>query len=281
MQNSSIICTLHYSCLINCIKILVKKNIFVLAICLSYLSAFGQYTILPKPIGEESLVYETEKIAHLRLHSKGISFGYSVGEIVTWYRTKYYYFDLGSLKHPKEYSQNFRFFNRTLSSPSRSFIYGKINRLYALRAGVGTKRYFSEKARQRSVVVGINYEYGFSLGILKPYYLKLIRGTDGNAPENPVPEKYTEENAHLFLDETSIYGGAEFRYGLDEIKLKPGFHGKFGAHFSWGNQDNLIKAFEVGIMGDVFLSKVPLMLTEQNKPYFLNVYLSLQFGKRY
>lgn len=253
------------------------KTIYSIILCsIGWFTAFGQYTILPKPIGEESIVYETERVFHLRAHSNGFSLGYAVGDIETWYRSSYYFFDIGSLKNAKEYSQNFRFFNNQLSNqPSRSFIYGKINRLYALRAGVGTKRNFSERARRKSIIVGIDYEYGFTLGLLKPYYLK-IKAQDGT----PFVLKYDGENEDVFLDETNIYGGAEFKYGLDEIKLKPGFHGKFGTNFTWGNQDHLIKALEVGVMADVFLSKVPLMLTAENKPYFLNVYLNLQFGKR-
>lgn len=233
----------------------------------------AQYTILPKPIGEESLVYETEKVFHARAHSNGFSLGYSKGEIVTWYKTKHFYLDIGSLKHQKEFSQNFRF-----DPGSRSFIYGKINRLYALRGGVGTKRYFSEKARRKSIVVGINYEYGFTLGFLKPYYLKIKRDIGGQV--KGIPEPYSEANADLWLDETEILGGAEFRYGWFESKIKPGFHGKIGAIFSYGNEDQYIKAIEAGIMTDVFLGNVPLMLTEENKPYFLNVYLTLQFGRR-
>lgn len=258
------------------------RNIILIAVGLCYWSlTFGQYTILPKPIGNESLVYETEKIFDIRLHSNGLSLGYSVADIETWYRTRYYYFDIGSLKHRKEYSQNFKFFNSgTLRESSRPFIYGKQNRLYALRAGIGKKRYYSERARRKSVVVGMNYEYGFTLGILKPYYLKLKRFVDGGSESTITEEKYSEENAGLFLDETNIFGGAEFRHGLDELRIKPGFHGKIGANFSWGTTENLIKALEVGLMADLFLSKVPIMILEENKPYFLNVYLTLQFGKR-
>lgn len=254
----------------------LKTIVSLILLLVASVTGYSQYTILPKPIGEESIVYETERIFHIRAHSNGLSLGYAVGDIETWYKTSYYYFDIGSLKNAKEYSQNFRFFTPSLgSAPSRAFIYGKINRLYALRAGIGNKRYFSERARRKSVIVGMNYEYGFTLGVLKPYYLKL-KNPDGDV----TAYKYNGDNAELFLDETNIYGGAEFGLGWNEIKLKPGFHGQFGANFTWGNQDNLIKALEVGVMADVFLSKVPLMLTEVNKPYFVNVYLTLQFGKR-
>ncbi len=241
---------------------------------------YGQYKILPKPIGDESLVFERERIFELRFHSNGISIGYSVADIETWYRTRYYFFDIGSLKNPKEYTQNYRSFSAgLLSESSKPFVYGKQNRLYALRAGIGKKRLFSEKARKKSVVVGVSYEYGFTLGLLKPYYLKLSQFSDGPNPNIEV-EKYTPENADRFLDETSIFGGAEFKYGLDELKIRPGVHGKIGANFAWGNNERFIKALEVGIMADVFLNKVPIMILEENKPYFLNVYLTLQIGKR-
>ena len=82
----------------------------VLVLSLTFSSVYGQYKILPKPIGDESLVFEQEKIFELRFHSNGMSIGYSVADIETWYRTRYYYFDVGSLRNPKEYSQNFRNF---------------------------------------------------------------------------------------------------------------------------------------------------------------------------
>lgn len=248
-------------------------------LALAYSLAHGQYKILPKPIGDESLVFEQEKIFELRFHSNGLSIGYSVADIETWYQTRYYYFDVGSLKNPKEYAQNFRNFSGSIiAQSSKSFVFGKQNSLYALRAGIGKKRLFSEKARKKSVVVGVAYEYGFTLGLLKPYYLKLSSFGDGTDP--PLVEKYTEDNADRFLDETQIFGGAEFKHGLDEIKIRPGLHGKIGTNFAWGNNDRLIKALEVGLMVDVFLNKIPIMIIEENKPYFLNVYITLQIGKR-
>ncbi len=243
------------------------------------MAAFGQYTILPKPIGEESLVYEQEKMLEVRFHSNGFSLGYSVGRIETWYRTRFYYFDIGALKNPKEHSQNFKFFNTGFfNESSKPFVYGKQNRLYTIRAGLGTKRLFSEKARKKSIIVGWSYEYGFTLGILKPYYLKLRNWAD--VDQEITVEKYSEENADRFLDESSIFGGAEFRYGLDELKIRPGIHGKAGMNFSWGDNERLIKAIEVGVMLDLFLGKVPIMVLEKNNPYFLNVYITLQIGKR-
>jgi len=244
--------------------------------------ACAQYTIQPKPITEgSSLVFTKEQIFDLRVHSHGMSFGYTKAEIKTWYKTTYSYFDIGSLRNAREHSQNFKFFNQGIfQESSKAFVYGKKNSLYALRAGIGKRRSFSEKARKKSIVVGMSYEYGVTLGLLKPYYLKLTRFIDGGAEQEISVEKYSEENHDLFLDETLIFGGAEFRHGLSELKLRPGVHGKIGMNFAWGNVDRIIKAVEVGIMGDFFLSSVPIMVEGPNRPYFLNLYLTAQFGKR-
>ncbi len=242
----------------------------------------AQYTIQPKPIGEStSLVFTQEQIFDIRAHTHGMSFGYTKAQINTWYKTTYTYFDLGSLRNSREHSQNFKFFNQGIfRESSKAFVYGKKNSLYALRAGIGKRRSFSEKARKKNVIVGLNYEYGVTLGLLKPYYLKLTRFIDGGAEQQISVEKYSEENRDLFLDETLIFGGAEFRHGLSELKLRPGVHGKIGMNFAWGNVDRMIKAIEVGIMGDIFLSSVPIMVEGPNRPYFLNLYLTVQLGKR-
>lgn len=260
-----------------------QTRFIIVLLCLScsvLLSA--QYTIQPKPISEgSSLVFTQEQIFDIRIHSHGMSLGYTKAAIKTWYKTTYSYFDIGSLRNSREHSQNFKFFNQGIfRESSKAFVYGKQNSLYALRAGIGKRRSFSEKARKKSVVVGLNYEYGVTLGLLKPYYLKLTRFIDGGAEQEISVEKYSEENRDIFLDETLIFGGAEFRHGLNELKLRPGIHGKIGMNFAWGNVDRIVKAVEVGIMGDFFLSSVPIMVEGPNRPYFLNLYLTVQLGKR-
>lgn len=217
----------------------------------------------------------------IQLHTNGFGLGYTTGKIETWYRTSYYYINIGSIKHAKELTQNSRFpgssFFRESSKP---FIYGKQNRLYAIRAGIGKRKSFSERDKQKSVVVGVNYSFGPTIGILKPYYLKLKQIDQNTANPSYSVEKYSEENAAQFLDRTLIYGGAEFKYGLRDLKIRPGIHGKLGVNFSWGEYNQFFKALELGVMGDLFLSSVPLMILEQNRPYFINLYINLQLGRR-
>ena len=71
---------------------------------------------------------------------------------------------------------------------------------------------------------------------------------------------------------------------MDELSILPGVHGKIAVHFDWGAFDQYVKAFEAGVMVDVFTKKAPIMIEvgdNQNRAYFINLFLNVQFGKRW
>ena len=226
------------------------------------------------------ILYKSERMVDIQLHTNGFALSYKWGKIRKYYLTRYYQIGIGTLKHPKEYRQpvNFQSSNFLLKSSS-AFVFGKQNNLLVMRFGMGEKRYFSEKALRKGVAVGISYEGGLSLGMLKPYYLNLSR-TEPSGDQTIVAEKYSEENHDIFLDVNSIYGSASFFKGFNEIKVIPGLHGRIGAHFSKGAFDQGVRALEVGVMFDAYFQRVPIMVIENNLPFFLNAYIALQFGKR-
>jgi hypothetical protein len=261
---------------------MVRSTVIAVLLVGMYLPMVAQKTIQPKQIdySMRGVLYKQEKSFDLQVHTNGIAFGYNAGEIRKYYLTRFYHVDVGILKHPKEYRQSV---NNTggsfLLKSSNAFAYGKQNSLLVLRAGIGEKRYFSEKARRKGIAVGISYEGGLTLGLQKPYYLNLNRtGPLGEA--QIVAEKYSEENHDIFLDVNKVYGSASFFKGFNEIKILPGIHGKIAGHFALGAFDEMVKAMEIGIMFDVFFTKVPIMIIEDNQPFFVNGYIILQLGKR-
>ena len=139
--------------------------------------AFGQTTFQPKQDSYESkgIVYDEEMTFDLQfLQTNGWSLAFNKGKLKTYYLTPYYHFSIGGLKHIKEYrQQSFDATGISSIGNSQSYVFGKQNSLYVLRAGYGQKRYFSEKAKIRGLAVGVNYEFGPTLGLLKPYYLDL------------------------------------------------------------------------------------------------------------
>ncbi|MEO0733651.1 MAG: hypothetical protein AAFZ52_12515, partial [Bacteroidota bacterium] len=165
---------------------------------------------------------------------------------------------------------------------SRAYTYAKQNQLYALRLGFGKRKYLSEKARQRGVAVGYSYEFGPSLGILKPYYIEMT-ATDGV----PVDVRHTGDNTAAFLNQDRIFGASAWTVGIDELSLRPGIHAKAATHFGFGAYDETAKSLEAGIMADFFLGNTDLLIESDltpgvsNSPLFLSLYIQVQLGKRW
>jgi len=227
------------------------------------------------------ILYNTEKVFEFRPHTNGGAVSMQFGKIVTYYKTNFYQFDLGLVKHPKEYRQSVTFnSSNPFARTSNSFTYGKQNNLMILRGGVGKKIYYSEKAKRKGVAAGISYEVGASIGLLIPYYLKLSRLEENGFQDYISTERYSEENKDVFLDNSKIIGPASFFKGFGNLSALPGVHGRLGAHFSVGAFDKYVKAFEMGIMVDGFFQRVPIMIIDNNTPVFINGYLSFQIGKR-
>ncbi len=255
--------------------------IIALLIFVAQLSA--QRIISPKlvEIDWKGIVYKKEWSFDFRLHENGAAIAYNSGKIKSYHRTNYYHAEIGFTRDPREKSQS----KISLGGRSGSFIYGKVNNLINIRVGAGVKKYLSEKQKRKGIAVGYTYEFGPSIALLKPYYLDLIYTTEqeGMLKAFTVSEKYTQANADRFLNINSIDNKSSFFTGLDEISIRAGIQGKIGAHLSWGAFDKSVKAFETGVMFDLFASKIPILVeTEEisNKPYFVRLYLNLQLGSR-
>ena len=108
----------------------MKKYLVILFACTLIVGiSEAQSTFQPKQLdfSNEGIVYNKELAIDLRLHTNGFALAANIGKIKTYYLTRYYHFEIGELKHPKEYRQNLENFRS--GSTSRSFIYGKQNNL--------------------------------------------------------------------------------------------------------------------------------------------------------
>ena len=237
----------------------------------------------------KGIVYDREFTVDMKLHTNGFALGVNIARLKTYYLTRFFNIEIGEIKHAKEFRQSFDFQTPAASRVSRAFIFGKQNNFLVLRAGLGEKRYLSEKAKRKGLAIGLSYEGGPSLGLLKPYYLELVRSSETGPFDDFIvrSEKFSDANANTFLDISRIYGSSGFSKGLGEISAIPGLHGKFAVHFDWGAFDEFVKAIEAGIMVDAYFQRVPIMVESdlvdlsENKSLFINLYINLQLGKRW
>ncbi len=257
--------------------------ILIVFFCLSANAVAQQHLKPMSPIAQKKgVIYDRETSFDFRIHTNGLfALGFNTGKIKTYYLTRFLHFEIGELKHPKEnrYNVNRNFLN---GPPTSSFIYGKQNAFFVLRAGMGRKRYYSERARRKGVRVGVSYQAGPVLGLLKPYYLDVIVNEAGNRT-TILAVRYSEENQDQFLNPWNITGYSGLFKGLTEIKALPGLQLQAALHLEWGSEDEVLRAFEMGFMLDAFPKSIPILIEledNRNRPFFLNLFLNLQLGKR-
>lgn len=209
--------------------------------------------------------------------------GVRSGRLITYDKTRFWTLTFGDIRHSRERRENPDRVNIVNNRVSRAYVFGKQNQLYALRLGFGTKRYLSEKARERGVAIGYSYEFGPSLGILKPYYLEIEQ-----ADAAPMDVRYTGDNLDVFINnQVNVFGASAWTVGLDEIGLRPGVHAKFATHFGFGAYDETAKSLEAGVMADYFIGNTDIMVESEltpgvsNSPLFLSLFINLQIGKRW
>ncbi len=256
---------------------MLRALLFCLLFTLIALESRAQGSFTPP--AKVGIVYNQESTFNVRLStSRSLSVGAEFGKLRTYNRTKIWSVYFGELKHPKEQRQSA---DPRASRAFRPFVYGKQNSLFVLRAGWGSKRYLSEKAKQKGVAIGFSYSIGPSLGLLKPYYLALAHEGDLSTSYRVRHQKYSPENASIFLNNTRILGASPFSRGIGETSLLPGGNASIAYHMDWGAFDEMVKALEIGFMVDVFSKKAPIFVSdEQNKQIFFNFFLNVQFGKR-
>jgi len=174
------------------------------------------------------------------------------------------------IKHPKEIKANAAL--PGLPFQPGAYILGKVNNFYQANLGYGYRRLIAGKPDPGTVSIHWTYLGGFSGGLLKPYYLNIY---------NLGAVKYSEDVQQEFLTPGRIMGKAGFSKGLNEIKFVPGIFLKTGLHFDFASQTKGLMALETGAYGSFYFQKVLQMVGQDPKQFFLNFYVSIQFGGKW
>lgn len=224
---------------------------------------------------EGALVFNKQNVYGFRLNTNGWSAFFEKGFMKDVRKTNLLQLEISETKHPKEQkisttSQSGPFI--TFSSP---FIYGKQNIFYQLRPAFGQQRLIGGKANRNGVAVTAVYMGGISLGLERPYYLRVLDPNTSGTRDI----KFTSADSALFLS-NNIIQGTGLRNGWGEMKIIPGVHSKVALRFDYGRFNDLVSAFEVGVNAEYFLQKPEIMLFNETKPFFFSGYVAILIGKR-
>jgi hypothetical protein len=235
-------------------------------------------TFVPKPKVKKPKPISKELSGGFRLNTGGWSVFMERGVVKSeeresdfFYNLRYAQIEFSEKKHPKEMRSTS---GGGGSESPRTYIFGKINNFYTFKVGYGNRKMIAGKPDPGTVSIHWIYNGGLSLGMTKPYYLTLGNGED---------IKYSDEDKEDFLYGQNISGSAGWSKGLKEIKFIPGLQLRTGLHFDFAPRERKKTklAIETGVTAEFYTQKIVLMAEQKAVPYFFNLYLSFQFGRRW
>lgn len=237
--------------------------------CLSLMpTSFGQ-----KPADEGRFMnYRSDALGGIIIHGEGWGGYFRYGKQMTYNKRLNFSLDIVSMHHPKE----IKVFNPNFDD-GKGYFYGKLNSLFIMRPGIGLRRIYFEKLREKGVEISLNYTVGPSIGFVKPVYLQIL-----NPTIDPFLFTFTDERydpTYHTID--NIYGRSKGGKGLGETKINPGAFAKFGIQFEYANEDDAIRSIELGAVTDFYFKPVELMTQSNASHLFLSLYLKFMLGRKY
>lgn len=218
---------------------------------------------------QQKVFFRNERSFALLLNSDGFGVNYREAKRINYLNKRLLEFDIGTLKHPKEYR-----INNPYAQTAGSFIFGKLNSVFYLRGGIGHQHEIFRKIDLGGVAIRYFVSGGPALALYKPIYYKVLYQIPGTNYYETREEKF-EETIHTPYD---IYSRASFTKGLGEIKAMPGLYARGGFNFEYSRQDKIIHAIELGAQVNAFPKEIPIMASPDNKAIFFSLFVSYRLG---
>jgi hypothetical protein len=220
---------------------------------------------------DPELFYKDEKSYAILLNTSGLGFNFTYGKRINAYKKTLYQFDIAEIKHPKEVKLS-------LVSPSfessGSFVYGKLNKFFTIRSGLGVQKELYRKVDKDGVSIRRYLSGGLNIGLEKPMYYIVLEYQNPSLPVRVERKFNTEPHAS-----NNIERNASFFKGFDEIKVVPGIFVKYAYMFEYSKYERTLHALEGGAIVDAFPRPVKLMAHNNNDFIFVSLFLSYRFGK--
>jgi hypothetical protein len=222
---------------------------------------------LVKEEEEGVIAYKKSFAVGAKLISDGYGAFFELGRASSVKKATLYQLEIGERRSIKEYKQTNPYVNTV------PFIYGKENYFYPVKLGLQQQMLLGNKSNKNGVSVTANYGGGLSLALLRPYYIEVQKGN------NYTYVKYNSPDSALFLN-GPVIGGPTFGKGWSDMSVTPGLYAKTALRFDYGSYNEIISAIEVGITGEYYTKKIPLLIQNPEKQFFFSGYVSILFGKR-
>ncbi len=217
----------------------------------------------------DNVLLKKETTGGITLHALGYGANLRFGRNKTYFNSRIMEIEIVSMKHPKQIRViNPYYYN------ARSYVYGRLNYVYILRAGYGFKKLLNRKPYWGGIELRLLYMGGLSVAFAKPAYLYFWDETYSYLKE----EKYNPDN--YYHSSEYIYGRAPWTDGIGETRVYPGIFAKGALNFEFGSYNTKIRALEAGAVAEYFPMAIPIMAFNPAENFFFTFYLNFSLGKR-
>lgn len=241
---------------------------FILFICFF---GFSQSTSQAIANGQDpNVLYRNELSFGIFAHSRGFGVNLMRAKHITGTRKRLFEVEALNMKHPKEIKVS------NATDNSKRFVYGKLNSIFLLRAGLGYQTTLFKRADRKSVEIRSSYYVGGNLSFAKPNYILVYRknmaGVSYQQSVRYDPNVYTVD---------SISGKGSLVDGLGELNIYPGLYAKANLSFEYAPFSNKVKAIETGVIFDYYPNALPIMARNPAENYIITLYIGFVFGEKW
>lgn len=229
----------------------------------------------------EVALSKTEKLIGINFNTNGGFIGGVMGQVGIRKGDLSYHaigLEIVNVKHNREVKEN-------SVITGNSFIFGKQNYLFSIRPHYGVQWVCFPATRDDGVQVNLNLSGGFSIGVIKPYYIKFDYSRSNDL--SLVKEEAFDPDKHR--DGNKIVGHGNSLRGFGNSQITPGLHLKGSVLFYFGNYGRRITGLEAGGMLEGFfhngsngldVNRVNIIPFTKNNWLYTSLYLNIFFGWR-
>lgn len=190
-------------------------------------------------------------------------------------------FSFSEIQHEKQIKEQGTGTTLTALGNPSPFVFGKINNLYTLQVGFGKEHLLLPAVVEGNISVSFRYNYGISLAMLKPYYLKLIYTDTGAGTPYLKEQKFNGSDSAKFLNANSILGASKWSKGISEINYVPGIYLDAAICIQPGKNKLFVQVITLGANVAYYAQSLPIMADLKAYPWQASLYAGIALGKRW
>ena len=197
-------------------------------------------------------------------------------------QNNFWQISFSEIKHEKQVKQQGAGGYPQFGNPT-PYVYGKINNLYTLQISWGQEKLLLPSVMEGNISLSFRCNYGFSLAMLKPYYLKLVYADYVGTTEidHLEQQKYSRADSATFLKPSAIMGASAWGKSLGEIQYIPGGYFEMSFAITPGKAKTFIQVINLGFNTAVYAKPLTIMIDQTATFWQANIFAGFVVGKRW